>query len=112
PPALFVWKVTDRKNPATWEPVPVAEPKWDAVTPDGDQRVRAAVGGQTRDLVFPSEAKRALALRTLADWVVRPRLLKVSGVAQVITMGGGRKQYQILVEPVALQKHRVTRQVV
>src|SRR5581483_7248813 len=72
------------------------------------RRVRAAVGGQYRDFVFPSEAKRALDLRTLADWVVRPRLLKVSGVAQVIMMGGGRKQYQVLVDPAALQKYEVS----
>ena len=110
PPSLFAWKVTERKNPAAWEPVPVAGAKWDAVAPDGDQRVRSGVGGQARDLVFPSEAKRALALRTLADWVVRPRLLKVSGVAQVITMGGGRKQYQILVDPTALFEHKTTLQ--
>ncbi|MEO2090258.1 MAG: efflux RND transporter permease subunit [Gemmataceae bacterium] len=110
PPQLFAWKPTDRKTPAAWEAVPAAEAEWDAVAADGDQRVRAVVGGQARDLVFPSEAKRALALRTLADWVVRPRLLKISGVAQVITMGGGRKQYQVLVDPTALHEYGVTLQ--
>jgi HME family heavy-metal exporter len=109
-PELFAWKVTDRRNPAAWEPVPAGEAKWEPVAPDGDQRVRATAAGASRDLVFPSEAKRALALRTLADWVVRPRLLKVSGVAQVVTMGGGRKQYQVLVDPTALQEYGVTLQ--
>jgi HME family heavy-metal exporter len=47
-------------------------------------------------------------VRTLADWVVRQRLLTVSGVAQVVTMGGGRLQYQVLVNPEALIKYDVT----
>lgn len=47
-------------------------------------------------------------VRTLADWVVRPRLLTIPGVSQVIIMGGGRKQYQVLVNPESLQAYDVT----
>jgi CzcA family heavy metal efflux pump len=47
-------------------------------------------------------------VRTLADWVVRQRLLTIPHVAQVITMGGGRKQYQVLVNPAALRSYGIT----
>jgi HME family heavy-metal exporter len=51
-----------------------------------------------------------MALRTTADWVVRPRLLKIPGVAQVVVMGGLRKQYQVQVDPNALLEYDVTLQ--
>ena len=47
-------------------------------------------------------------VRTLADWAVRPRLLTIPGVAQVITMGGGRKQYQVKVDAANLQSFDVS----
>jgi CzcA family heavy metal efflux pump len=49
-------------------------------------------------------------LRTLADWVVRQRLLTIPGVSQVFTMGGERKQFQVLIDPGKLLKYGVTLQ--
>jgi len=59
----------------------------------------------------PSEAvnKSALSdLRTLADWVVRPRLLATGGVAQASVIGGDVREYQILLHPDKMNHYRVS----
>lgn len=47
-------------------------------------------------------------LRTYADWNIRPQLLAVPGVAQVISIGGEVKQYQILLSPEKIQKNQLS----
>jgi cobalt-zinc-cadmium resistance protein CzcA len=47
-------------------------------------------------------------LRELQDWVVMPRLLQVPGVADVAAFGGLVRQYQIEVDPRALDKYRLS----
>lgn len=55
-----------------------------------------------------TDLQQRMELRTLADWVIRPRLLKLPGIAEVIVAGGDRKQYQILVDPDQLQEYNVS----
>jgi cobalt-zinc-cadmium resistance protein CzcA len=50
----------------------------------------------------------AMRLREIQDWVLRPRLLQVPGVADVVTFGGQVRQYQIEIDPRALDKYRVS----
>ncbi len=47
-------------------------------------------------------------VRDAAEWIVRRRLLGVQGVAQVIAIGGGMRQYQVAVDPDRLRRHGVT----
>lgn len=70
--------------------------------PDGIQPIMGPISslmGQIQQIVLYSDNDQVdpIELRTTAEWIVRPRLLSIPGVAQVIPMGGGLKQYQILV---------------
>ena len=47
-------------------------------------------------------------VRSLADWVVRPRLQSIPGLAEVLNMGGGIKQVQVQPDPLKMQAHGVT----
>lgn len=62
---------------------------------------------QLMGLSSPTGSVSPMDLRTLADWTIRPRLLSVPGVAQVIAIGGGVKQYQIFLSADKIQKYRL-----
>jgi cobalt-zinc-cadmium resistance protein CzcA len=47
-------------------------------------------------------------VRALQDWVLRPALRQVPGVADVVSYGGTIKEYQVRVNPVLLRKFNVT----
>lgn len=47
-------------------------------------------------------------LRTIHDWIIKPELRKVSGVAEVNSWGGKERQYHVIYDPAALIKYRLT----
>jgi len=47
-------------------------------------------------------------LRTIHDWVIKPELRKVPGVAEVNSWGGEVRQYHVVVSPTALLKYQLT----
>jgi CzcA family heavy metal efflux pump len=66
--------------------------------------------GEIMLISMASRTTSAMDLRSLADWVVRPRLLGVAGVAQVMIIGGDTKQFQVLVDPAKLRDYGLTLQ--
>jgi cobalt-zinc-cadmium resistance protein CzcA len=47
-------------------------------------------------------------LRAIQDWVIRPRLRTVPGVADVNSLGGEVRAFEVVVDPSALVRHGVT----
>jgi len=64
--------------------------------------------GEIMLISMTSKTTSSMELRSLADWVIRPRLLGVPGVAQVMIIGGDTKQYQVLVDPAKLRDYGLT----
>jgi HME family heavy-metal exporter len=109
-PKLAVWQVTDRHRPADWQRVAVERVEWEARPAAGERKARVVLAGQGHEVVFAGADEQRRALRTAADWLLRPRLLKIPGVAEAFVLGGDRKQYQVLVDPTALLEYGVTLQ--
>src|SRR6056297_365835 len=110
---IGVWRPGDRHDFSTWTQIDPKEIQWreDLSNPSQGTPVGTAViqiNGKSYDANFFTVEKQQLELRTVADWIIRPRLLKVTGVAEVFMLGGDRKQYQILIDPTALLEYGVT----
>ncbi|MET0285996.1 MAG: CusA/CzcA family heavy metal efflux RND transporter [Polyangiales bacterium] len=58
--------------------------------------------GEIYRYTLTSPKRDPLALRTVQDWVVRPRLLRVEGVADVVSYGGLLREIEVRPDPVAL----------
>ncbi|MBF3355578.1 efflux RND transporter permease subunit, partial [Leptospira borgpetersenii serovar Hardjo-bovis] len=98
-----------------------------------DYFARMRLMGKVRDAVIPEEVTPTLApmsspvgevyryvvestagthtpmeLRTIQDWIVIPKLLQVSGIADVVTFGGLPKQFHVVTSPEKLIRYSVT----
>jgi len=57
----------------------------------------SSIMGEIMQIAIPIETAKvsSMAVREYADWVLRPRLLAIPGVAQVIPIGGEVRQFQV-----------------
>jgi HME family heavy-metal exporter len=65
----------------------------------------SSIMGEILLIALPADPARAnpMQVREFADWVVRPRLLTLPGIAQVIPIGGEVRQYRVEIQPTQLQ---------
>jgi len=67
-----------------------------------------AVGEVYRYVLDVPKEMPPFEVRALQDWVLRPALRQVEGVADVVSFGGTVKEYQVRVNPFLLRKFNVT----
>jgi cobalt-zinc-cadmium resistance protein CzcA len=60
--------------------------------------------GEVFHYVLTSETRNLTELRTIQDWVIKPALRTVPGVAEINSWGGFEKQYQARIDPTRLIK--------
>jgi heavy metal efflux system protein len=64
--------------------------------------------GEVFHYLLRGDGFSASELRTAQDWILKPQLRSVAGVAEVNTWGGRERRIEILVDPRSLLKHGVT----
>src|SRR5438874_13083987 len=72
---------------------------WDASTPRPKLGPITTGLGEVFHYALVGEGKTLEELRTVHDWVVRPALRTVPGVAEVNSWGGVEKQYHVRIDP-------------
>jgi CzcA family heavy metal efflux pump len=85
-----------------------------SLPPQAERPVLAPVSSIMGEILFfaiSSDTQHAhdpLALRTVADTVVRRRLLAVPGVSQVTPIGGAERQFQVIAHPDAMRANDIS----
>jgi len=82
-----------------------------SLPPQVEQPILAPISSIMGEILFfaiSSDTDDPLRLRTIADTIVRRRLLAIPGVSQVIPIGGAERQFQVIARPEALRADRVS----
>jgi CzcA family heavy metal efflux pump len=67
----------------------------------------SSVMGEIMFIAMRSDNANPMELKSVADWVVRRRIMSVPGVAEVMTIGGDERQVQLLVDPARLSARSI-----
>src|SRR5438132_10046897 len=64
--------------------------------------------GEVLHYVVTGQGDDVTELRTIHDWIIKPKLRTVKGTAEINSWGGYEKQYQIRIDPNKLDRHKLT----
>lgn len=64
--------------------------------------------GEVFHYVVASQGNDLTEIRTIHDWIIKPKLRTVKGTAEVNSWGGYEKQYQVRLNPEKLDSHKLT----
>ena len=72
----------------------------------------SSIMGEILLIALPADPAKVspMQVREYADWVMRPRLLTIPGIAQVTPIGGEVRQYRVEIKPAQLQALGVERE--
>jgi CzcA family heavy metal efflux pump len=69
---------------------------------------QSSIMGEIMLISVTAKTMNPLDIRTIADWNIRPLLLSIGGVSQVVVIGGEYKQFQILASPQKMKSYNVS----
>ncbi len=69
---------------------------------------QSSIMGEIMLISVTGTATSKMDTRTIADWQIRPLLLSIGGVSQVVVIGGEYKQFQILASPQKMSYYNVS----
>ena len=80
------------------------------VPPDAKPRLGAlsSVIGEIYRYTLHSKTMPLVEVKAFQDWVLEREFLKIPGIADVVSWGGGIKQYQITLDPARLRAYNLT----
>src|SRR4051794_39122428 len=64
--------------------------------------------GEVFHYIVSGAGKDPTELRTVQDWVIKPKMRTVKGAAEINSWGGFEKQYQVRIDPNLLIKYGLT----
>src|ERR671937_777536 len=81
-----------------------------SLPPQAERPILAPISSIMGEILFfaiSSDQDDPLTLRTVADTIVRRRLLAVAGVSQVTPIGGAERQFQVIAHPDRLRANNI-----